>query len=374
MRLITGSMALFLLTLIAERGNILYSSLTLLPYKYETVKDAIQKLKRAEYLVAIHTTPGKALYATRAGKQALIAKLGEDNFPDGFPPVEYDARKAYRKGLLSETELFFEQAGFDTGSTLHSYPSIRRVLEEQAPGAADFIKYARFSAFWERDERGGTLIYNFGHKNRIIKKNGEKNAEQAVKELFAPTEPYIHGGIQYSRKKEYFISRIILGEHIKVLEDIVRFSVRFEKMPKSQQAYINRGNRAFLVNSHDELNFHFLPVSREVLPALRMFKNQEIMNFLERMISTYSSDYAVTRLFDYRIDAWVHLLTGQTPSKPRLIFCFDWQESLVHDLLSDMARKEDILVLPIESENLEACYLANNGEELIRTDAYRLET
>lgn len=162
-------------------GNLPYSALHLLPFPYESTKDAIQKLIRAGYVGVVKAKHLKGLYATAAGTKAAeetYMRNGYEFF--GRHPVVYHASKLERVHRLHETELLFAQA--DIGCPVfQNSRDLKRKLE-QKPRAADKLKYSRFAGIWNNNGLGW-VVYHFGRTNMQLNESGELNARLFAEEI-----------------------------------------------------------------------------------------------------------------------------------------------------------------------------------------------
>lgn len=119
MKLYWNTLSFMIAVYLCRYGNLPYNFLKLLPYEYESLKDSMQKLIRAELVGAIKAKNLKSLYLTAKGTAAVqetYEKHGCDFW--GRRPVAYYPPKLERIDQLHVTELLFDLA-FEENANYH---------------------------------------------------------------------------------------------------------------------------------------------------------------------------------------------------------------------------------------------------------------
>ena len=350
MRIYKNTIAFRLAVDVYFYGNIPYHALKLYPYDYESTKDAIQKLIRAGDVAVIKAKKSKTLrqnikilHTTPQGRKAVeevFVRFSMELQPPA--PIAYQAEKAYRASLIIEASLLLIKSGCNA---FYSSQAFKTALEENMRGS-DSIKYSRFIGFWSRDSVC-TVTYHFGDKNMLLKENGEKNARQAAKEF---------------SKKE--VDSLILGDSMETLRSILDYSIWLNQKPKSQRQYIRKLLfHIDLATGHDG-DIAFLPVSRAVMPVIRMMANKNWSESIEHIYKAYCKDgFSVWSLLDCRIKPWVfHRMSPTGMSNDNiLILCYDWQESLVREFFQEITDRKEIWIQVLESRTVEDWFFGKSG-------------
>lgn len=344
MKLYKGTITFRLAIDIAHYGNVPYSALRLYPYDYESVKDAVQKLIRAGDVTMMKAKRSKKLrqnirilHITPQGRKAVEDAYIRSGVEVPVPtPIAYQAEKAYRAGLIVETVILIHKSGC---SNVLSSRYIKSKLEGNVRGS-DFIKYSRCIGIWNRDSVS-TVMYHFGNKNMLLKPNGETNARQAAKDL---------------SDKDKEVDSLIFGDSMETLRTILNYSIWFNQKPKSQRQYIRKLLFHIDLNPGSDSDVAFLPISRAVMPVIRMMADASWSEKMETIRKAYLKDgFAVWNLLDCRIHPWVlyRIVPQVTSSDKVLILCYDWQESQAKEFFREVTDRKEIWIQVLNSQNTE---------------------
>lgn len=342
MRLYWNTLSFMLANYLCRYGNLPYNFLKLLPYEYESLKDAMQRLIRAGLVGVIKAKNLKSLYLTAKGSEAIketYEKHGCDYW--GRHPVAYYPPKLERINQLHVAELLFDLA-FPYDLTYHDSRDMKAEMERKEPRSSDSIKYSRFAGIW-LPESFGWVVYHFGRKNIRVNPQGEMRARFLAQEL--------HRGNLLGNDTHF----LILGDDTNTLLSILRYSDWYWNKSESQRKHLKNPNYHLEFGEYSADYTYFLPIAKTSVKLLELMQDKGFDENMEQVHKLYrQGNCCFCGILDCKIKhlLWLHAHINLVESDALLIVCYDWQLAIVQEYLLDLTDRKAVWIQTISTDTV----------------------
>lgn len=340
MRLYWNSISFMLAEYLCRYGNLPYNFLKLLPYEYESLKDSMQKLIRAELVGAIKAKNLKSLYLTAKGT-AAVQETYEKHSCDfwGRRPVAYYPPKLERIDQLHVTELLFDLA-FEENANYHDSREMKAEMERKEPRSTDGIKYSRFAGIWLPGSFGW-VAYHFGRKNIRTNPRGEIRVQFLAQEL--------RGGNLLGNDTHF----LILGDDMNTLLSILRYSDWYWNKSEGQRQHLKNPNYHLEFGQASADYTYFLPIANTSVKLLELMADKTFDENMEQVHKLYRREKCYfCGILDCKIKylLWMHTHINLVEEETLLVVCYDWQIAMVQDYLLDLTDRKAVWIQTVPTD------------------------